>query len=190
EAGNRILEEAGYLDSDGDGIREWKDGTPLEYRLYTDEGATGVRKLEIISEGLAQIGISTTPQELDSMMTLYPDYDFDLAIWGWKWDPDVEESLRSYTCAQAPDGWNDCGLCDAEYDELYAQQSDPMLTDEERQDIIWQMQEIFFESRCYITLAHPPSVSAYRTEGFTHWNTTDYSTLWFPKGLLQLQPVR
>ena len=124
------------------------------------------------------------------MMTLYPDYDFDLAIWGWKWDPDVEESLRSYTCAQAPDGWNDCGLCDPQYDELYARQSDPMLSDEERQDVIWQMQEIFYESRCYIVLTYPPSVSAYRTERFAHWNTTDYSTLWFPKGLLQLQPVR
>ena len=32
--GNRVLDDAGYVDSDGDGIREYSDGTPLEYRLY------------------------------------------------------------------------------------------------------------------------------------------------------------
>ena len=29
-----------------------------------------------------------------------------------------------------------------------------MLSDEERQDVIWQMQEIFYESRCYICLLY------------------------------------
>ncbi len=61
EEGNRILEEAGYVDSDGDGIREDLDGNPLEYRLYATDGATNARILEIISDGLAQIGISAPP---------------------------------------------------------------------------------------------------------------------------------
>ncbi|GAG45645.1 unnamed protein product, partial [marine sediment metagenome] len=46
---NRILDEAGYLDSDGDGIREDADGNPLEYRLYAEDIGTAARVLEIIS---------------------------------------------------------------------------------------------------------------------------------------------
>ncbi len=49
------------VDSDGDGIREDADGNPLEYRLYATDDATKVRILEIISDGLAQIGISAPP---------------------------------------------------------------------------------------------------------------------------------
>lgn len=63
--GNRILDEAGYLDTDGDGIREYRDGTPLAYRLMATQGATAARMLEIISDGLAQIGISAPPVLMD-----------------------------------------------------------------------------------------------------------------------------
>jgi peptide/nickel transport system substrate-binding protein len=187
--GNRILDEAGYIDTDGDGIREWSDGTSLQYRMYTDEGATGIRKLEIVAEGLAQVGISATPQQIDKMGSLYPDYDFDLATWGWRWDPDIDESLRSFRCEEAPDGWNDCGLCDPQYDELYAQLG-ATLDEEKRRDIIWQMQEIFFESRCYIVFSYPPQIAAYRSDRFTNFNTTDYSTLWYPKSIFQVQTLR
>ena len=190
DEGNRILDEAGYLDTDGDGIREWKDGSPLEYRMFTDEGATGIRKLEIIADGLAQIGIEATPQEIDDMAALYPDYDFDLALWSWGWDPCIEESLRAYTCAEVPDGWNDCGHCNPEYDALYEKVQDPTLTYEERRDIIWKMQEMFYESRAYITYAYPKAIAAYRSDRFTNWDTQDFDTIWYPKSLLQVQPVQ
>jgi len=190
DEGNRILDEAGYLDIDGDGIREWSDGSPLEYRMFTDEGATGIRKLEIIADGLAEIGISATPQEIDDMAALYPDYDYDLGLWGWGWDPTIEESCRAYTCAEVPDGWNDCGYCSEEYDELYEQMQDPTLSHEERRDIIWEMQEIFYESRAYIVYAYDVTVAAYRSDRFTNWNLEDFDTIWYPKSLLQVQPVQ
>jgi len=65
DEGSRILEEAGYVDSDGDGIREDADGNPLEYRLYAEEIGTAARVLEIISDGLREIGISAPPTLMD-----------------------------------------------------------------------------------------------------------------------------
>ncbi|GAJ08268.1 unnamed protein product, partial [marine sediment metagenome] len=89
DEGNRILEEAGYVDSDGDGIREDADGNPLEYRLYSEEMGTSARILEIISDGLADIGISAPPTLMDGDALydlLEPDWDFDMILWGWGWD--------------------------------------------------------------------------------------------------------
>jgi len=189
DEGNRILEEAGYLDSDGDGIREDADGTPLEYRMFTDTGATGIRKLEIIADGLAQIGIKGTPQEIDGMMSLFPDYDYDLALWSWHWDPCIEESLRSYTCAEVPDGWNDTGYCNPEYDALYEKTHDPTLTYEERRDIIWEMQEMFYEGRSFITYAYGLTLAAYRSDRFTNWDLEVGEAIWYPKSIMQVQPV-
>jgi peptide/nickel transport system substrate-binding protein len=188
--GNQILDEAGYLDTDNDGIREWTDGLPIEYRMYTDEGATGMRMLEVVADGLSQIGIMGYPQEVDDIGALYPDYDFDLAIWNWSWDPDIDESLRSYTCAQAPDGWNDCGFCSEEFDALYEQQNDPTLTHEERREIIWQMQEIFYEGRCYITWCYPNGIAAYRSDNFQNFITDRFDSLWELPSLLQAEPVQ
>ncbi|MBN1315306.1 MAG: ABC transporter substrate-binding protein [Anaerolineales bacterium] len=188
--GNRILDEAGYMDTDSDGIREWSDGSPIEYRMYTDEGATGMRMLEVVADGLAQIGIMGYPQEVDSIGALYPDYDFDLAIWSWGWDPDIDETLRSYTCAQVPDGWNDCGFCSEDYDALYEQQSDPTLTREERREIIWQMQEIFYEGRGYITWCYPLGIAAYRSDNFQNFITDRFDRLWELPSLLQAEAVQ
>jgi peptide/nickel transport system substrate-binding protein len=190
DEGNRILDEAGYLDTDGDGIREWKDGSPLEYRMFTDEGATGMRMLEVVADGLAEMDIQGTPQEIDSMDALYPDYDFDMAIWNWGWDPNIDESLRSYTCAEVPDGWNDCGWCDPKYDELYAQQSDPTLSYEERREIIWEMQKMFYEGRCYITWFYPKGIAAYRSDRFTGFVTDRFDMLWQTESLMQAGAVR
>jgi peptide/nickel transport system substrate-binding protein len=190
DEGNRILEEAGYLDTDGDGIREDKDGNPMEYRLNTDAGVSGVRLMEIVANGLSQIGIRTFLTEVDDIGSFYPDYDFDIAQWGWWWDPDIEESLRAYTCAEVPDGWNDCGYCNPKYDELYLKQKDATIGDDERREIIWEMQEMFFESRCYITISYDVSLQAYRNDRFTNFITDRFDSIREPESLLQAKPVQ
>jgi ABC-type transport system substrate-binding protein len=78
---NSILDDAGYTDSDGDGIREDADGNPLVYRLYSEELGTSARILEIISNNLADIGISSAPTLMDGDSLydlLEPEWDFDM----------------------------------------------------------------------------------------------------------------
>jgi peptide/nickel transport system substrate-binding protein len=166
--GNRILDEAGYLDSDNDGVREDLEGNPMDFRFYGEEGSTNARIMEIISDGLAEIGITATPTLLDadSMIALYPDFDFDLLIWNWSTDGDPDFALRVLTCAErVVDGWNDSGYCNEAYDELYALQAITVDHDERKQ-IIWDMQEIIFEDRPYIVLEYPAVVEAYRSDRF------------------------
>ncbi|MFZ5915438.1 MAG: ABC transporter substrate-binding protein [Chloroflexota bacterium] len=188
--GNRILEEAGYLDSDGDGVREDKDGNPLEYRLYAAEDATPARILEIISDGLAQVGISAPPtlMDEDSLIGLYPAFDFDLIYWGWGLDPDPDFAMLIFTCDQREEGgWNDSGYCNDEFEALYLQQA-VTVDHEARRQIIWQMQEKLFDERPYIVLTYYKNVQAYRSDRFTGFGLEPGDILW-KAALLQAKPV-
>jgi peptide/nickel transport system substrate-binding protein len=178
--GNRILEEAGYVDSDNDGIREDKDGNPLEYRLNGEDGATEVRIMEIISDGLAQIGISAppTPLDPDSLIALYPAFDFDLVYWGWGLDPDPDFAMLIFTCDQREEGgWSDSGYCDEEFDEMYLQQG-VTVDHEARRQLIWEMSEKLFEDRPYIVLTYLKVIQAYRSDHFTGFGLYAGDLLW------------
>jgi len=171
---NRILDEAGYLDSDGDGIREDADGNPLEYRLYAEDIGTAARVLEIISDGLAAAGISAPPTMMDGDALydlLEPDWDFDMILWGWGWDPDPDFAVFCFTCQSIEDWLSDCGYCNEEYDAIYLEQGITM-DEDARRELIWEAQEILFEDRPYINLAYPPTIQAYRSDRFTF---TDFS---------------
>jgi peptide/nickel transport system substrate-binding protein len=166
---NRILDEAGYADSDGDGVREDADGNPLEYRLYSEDIGTAARVLEIISDGLADIGISAPPTLMDGDALydlLEPEWDFDMILWGWGWDPDPDFAVFCFTCDSILDYLSDCGYCNEAYDDIYFEQGVTM--DEDlRRELIWEAQQMLFDDRPYINLAYPPTIQAYRSDRFT-----------------------
>lgn len=191
DEGNRILDEAGYLDGDGDGVREDAEGNPLEYRLYAEDDATETRILEIISDGLAQIGISAppTPMDEDSLIALYPDFDFDMILWGWGLDPDPDFAMLIFTCDQREEGgWNDSGYCDEEFDQMYHQQA-VTVDREERRQIIWEMQQKLFDDRAYIVLDYEEWVQAYRSDRFTGFGLETGDILW-KSSFLPATPVQ
>lgn len=166
---NRILDEAGYLDNDSDGVREYSDGSPLEYRLWGDDCcAYYVRMLEIIADGFAQIGISVVPvtQSTDTLIAAQIDYDFDIVLWEWAPDTDPHFLASVFTCAETQDGgWNDSGYCNADYDVLFDVQA-TALDQQARKDAIWQMQQMIYDARAWIMVAYTDSISAYRNDRF------------------------
>jgi peptide/nickel transport system substrate-binding protein len=191
EKANSILDAAGYLDTDGDGIREDQEGNPLEYRLYSEPDARYVRILEIISQGLSEIGISAppTPMDNDSLIALYPAYDFDMIRWGWGLDPDPDFAMLIFTCDQREEGgWNDSGFCDQAFDQMYLQQG-ITVDHEARRQLIWQMQEKLFEDRPYIMLTYQKYLQAYRSDRFTGFSPEAGDILW-KWAFLQGRPVQ
>jgi peptide/nickel transport system substrate-binding protein len=189
--GNRILDEAGYVDSDGDGIREDLEGNPMEYRLNSEDGATEARILEIISDGLAQIGISAppTPMDEDSLIALYPDFDFDLILWGWGLDPDPDFAMLIFTCDERGEGgWNDSGYCDEEFEEMYVEQG-ITVDHEARRELIWQMQEKLFNEFPYIVLDYEKTVQAFRSDRATGFGLQAGDILW-KAAFLPAEPVQ
>ena len=171
-------------------MREYADGTPLEYRLYASDDASNARILEIISDGLAQIGISAPPtlMDEDSLIGLYPDFDFDLIYWGWGLDPDPDFAMLIFTCDQREEGgWSDSGYCDEDFEEMYIEQG-ITVDHEARRALIWKMQEQLFNDRPYILLTNAKNIQAFRSDRFTGFGIEPGDILW-KAALLQAKAV-
>jgi peptide/nickel transport system substrate-binding protein len=170
---NQILDEAGYLDQDGDGVREMPDGSrPLHFKIHwPSDSITAPREAELLTEMWAAVGVSTELQAVDPdalTAECCPAFDYDIMLWGWGSDPDPNLLLSVHTTAEIPNGYNETGYSNPEYDELHRQQGIE-LNFEKRRDIVWQMQQIAFDDVVYIIPYYQQAIQAYRVDKFAGW---------------------
>jgi peptide/nickel transport system substrate-binding protein len=171
EKAKKILQDAGYVDRNGDGVRESGDGKKLEFRFYLrSENADSVKAGQMIEGWFKEIGIKLNSEVMDDSTLgdrIMDNGNFDLFIWGWGGDPDPSFILSVVTCPQIL-SWSDCNYCSPTYDELFRKQS-TILDRAERQKMIFDMQRIFYEDSAYIILYYDQSLQAYRTDKFEGW---------------------
>lgn len=192
---NQILDEAGYKDTNGDGIREMPDGSrPLEFRLqWPNDIPEAPRIAELLGEMWGKVGVKLQPQALDPdalTAVCCPAFDFDVIIWGWGSDPDPSLLLGVMTTDEIPTGSSETGYSNPEYDELFARQS-VELDQDKRREIVWEMQKIVHDDVVYIIPYYAQEVQAYRTDRFTGW-ITDAPKLALEDitSLVEIQPVQ
>ena len=164
----QLLDEAGYLDTDGDGIRETAEGLPLKFDVYVDAGTPYELDVATVwARETEKVGIQLDISAMDSDTlwdVMNPNGDFDLAFWGWSGDPDPHYLLCTMTCEQAaPGGWSEGGFCNAELDEAYGQAA-LVQTREERRALYWRMQEIMQDEVAYITFDYYGHLCAFRND--------------------------
>lgn len=192
---NQILDDAGYDDTDGDGVREMPDGSnPLNFRLnWPSDSIVAPRMAELLSEMWAEIGISLELQAVDpDALTAQccPAFDFDIMIWGWASDPDPSALLYVYTSDGIPTGSSETGYSNPKYDELYAEQQ-VTLDFDARKDIVWEMQKLVHDDVVYIIPFYDANVQAYRTDRFTGWVTDQAKVeLGDVTSLILIEPVK
>jgi peptide/nickel transport system substrate-binding protein len=192
---NRILQDAGYIDTDGDGVREMPiTGRPLRFRMYYPRDLVGAAdQARLIAEMWRPIGVDVTvvgynPAELGNVCC--PSFNYDLILWEWSSDPDPGFLLSVMTTDQIPTGLSETGYSNPQYDELYMlQATETNLTT--RREIIWQMQRIAFRDLVYIIPYYQISVQAYRSDKFIGWlELEDSIALQHVTSLVKVQPVR
>lgn len=192
---NRILDEAGYADTDNDGIRETPDGEPMEMRFVVrTEAPETIDAGEFIVEWLREIGVSLKTEAVnDSKLgDIWYANDYDLYIWGWGVEPDPNFQLSTYITSQCG-VWSDTCYSNQEYDQLFKdQQSAASL--EEREAIVDQMQQIIYDDRPELVLWYDNYLQAYRSDTWTGFvkQPTDGGSILFQYGyysLLNIQPV-
>ncbi len=143
DAANQLLDEAGWIDSNGNGTRD-KDGTELILRFFTTTRQVRMDYQVVIQEQLAAVGIGTQLFPIPSTL-LFADYlergildtgDFDLAIFALSANPLSPysgDTLEWFGCdgiptPEDPAGSNGWGFCDPEFDRLngvVATETDP-----------------------------------------------------------------
>lgn len=83
---NQYLDDAGYVDGDGDGVREFPDGTPISFIIEgtAEAGTAGEDAAQLVSEYLAEVGIQATYKYFER--SLYTEHfqanEIEAAFWG------------------------------------------------------------------------------------------------------------
>ena len=167
---NQMLDDAGYLDTDGDGVREMPNGgEPLNFELVTltdDQYSTDVGKL--IEAWLEELGWNVTmkPVSTAKAYQLWADSEFDAYVWGWSGDPDPNFMLSIFTTNSCY-SWSDGCYSNAEYDQMYEEQQQA-LTYEERKPIVDEMQRHFYAEVPEVILFYTKQLQAFRTDRWTN----------------------
>jgi peptide/nickel transport system substrate-binding protein len=182
DTANQILDDAGYLDTDDDGIREMPDGTnPLNWDILSITDVQGsVETGQLLKGYLADVGIGVKLVTVDQKKAgdLWYSGDWTAYIWDWCPDPDPDFMLSVFTTDQCL-GWSDGCYSDPAYDQMYeAQRSE--LDRDKRKEIIDQMQLYLAENVPTIVLNYWSDLQAYRTDRFSGWVKSPN----IPRGLL------
>jgi peptide/nickel transport system substrate-binding protein len=179
---NQTLDDAGYGDSDGDGVREDKNGKPIKLRLWgVSEVPETERATKLIAGWWESVGIDVvlTVQDegvyFDKIWNYEGDTyapDFDAYYWNWDGYADPGQTLDCWTTGQI-EGWNEQGWSNEEFDRLNEAQNQAMDPDE-RADLIHQMQQVMYEDCPVIVTTYPLKLQAYRTDTWSGWTRCNY----------------
>ncbi len=170
-AANQMLDDAGYLDTDSDGVREMPDGSnPIVLRhgviTNSDHGAAIG---ELFSGWMEEIGIGVelTAYDADQLYEVIIAGDYDTFYWGWVPFVDPDPMLSYFTAAELGN-YNDANWTDPAYDDLYVQQKEELDPDR-RVEIVHEMLTMLHDAAVYIPLHLAPDLQAYRTDRFEGW---------------------
>lgn len=171
QAAADLLDEAGWKDTNGDGIRD-KDGKPLNLKLLViSRWPEEMRAAEMIKEWWKRIGVGLSLQSADGgtiLAELFPDYKHDMYLWGFSGQPDPNFNLLIYLSSQLRK-WNGAGYENLEYDDLYEKQARAVVK-EKRQELIYKLQEIHYRDCPSIVLYYMTSLGAYRSDRLEAFN--------------------
>jgi peptide/nickel transport system substrate-binding protein len=174
---NQILDDAGYVDSDGNGIREDTAGNDIDLRLFILDDATNGEFVEGMVE---ELGFDVTVRVFDSgqLGTKIAEGDYDMFLWGWTPFVDPDPMLSYFTCDQisGPEevesgsyGYNDASWCNEEYDELYKRQNQELDPDV-RRDLVQQMLKLFHDDAAYVALYKAEDINVFNNTRFGGFN--------------------
>lgn len=155
----RLLEEAGWRDRDGDGVRENADGVPLTISIEYNTGNRPRQQVaEIMQSQLAGIGVEARPRSVEyaTLVGQITDTErraFDGVVLGWIVDFRIDD--RNLFHSEAADrAFGFAGLRVPEVDRLL--DTLPKIADRSRARPLWrEYQEIMIEQQPYTFLYSP-----------------------------------
>lgn len=165
-----LLEEAGWTDTDGDGIRD-KNGEKLSYVLSLGSGE--VRIGELIKERLSEVGIDVQVKALESKSrdANLKNGDFELVIsgfGGWGQDADYLRTRYCDTGSGPVSVSSGAAVYGYHNDTLNALGTQELqeLNDDKRKEIVYNMQTVLAND--------VPAMPLYYTTSYDAWHISKY----------------
>lgn len=118
-----LLKEAGFEDSNGDGILE-RNGKPFAFEIITNQNKEREKSAVIIQRRLKQVGIDVKIRALEwaSFISRFINTgDFDVVILGWSLGLDPDQYSIWHSSQQAPGQFNFVGYSNPKVDQLLEQ---------------------------------------------------------------------
>ena len=172
----QILEDAGYADRDGDGVREDAAGDKLSFRLVAlNEYPEDQAAAKMIVGWCRDVGIELRLDQMDEGAfsdEVYDNADYDLFIWSWGGDIDPGFMLSTFTTradreagatASTRTPSTTGSTCGRRRRSTRPTPSDTT----QRKAITDEMQKILYRDDPYIVLWYNVNLQAFRTDAWT-----------------------
>ena len=176
DGANRLLDENGVLDTDGDGIREY-NGTPMHIVYQTSTNAIRQDTQNLIRDWWREIGIETELVHHDASLFFggdpaedaaesYRRFFADVQMYAGDSGIDPQQYLFSQLCDQIQtreNNWadgNNARSCSPEYDAVYARLAGAQVGPE-RAALIKRLNDLHVQSYFEIPLVNRGLVSAH-----------------------------
>lgn len=174
EGAKKLLDDAGIVDTDGDGIREL-NGVPLKILYQTSTNAVRQANQALVKQWWDELGVSTELRNIDAAVFFggdpaspdtYGKFYADVEMFTNNFDgTDPEAYMSQWQCSEVsgPDnnwlGNNVSRWCNSAYDGLVTQLAATSGIDA-RAEIVKQMNDLIIQGGAMIPLIHRGDVSA------------------------------
>jgi peptide/nickel transport system substrate-binding protein len=160
---NAMLDELGYVDTDGDGIRETPEGDKMDYDLMFPQDPTNQRVAETIQSELLNIGISTHLDVVDdtTMREKTAEGSHEMFYWGYGL---LTPNITTYIFDSSRIGASNRNhVNDPQLDALLAAQ-DQQLDPVKRQAAVDEVTKYIIDHRFNVPLFSPMNYTGYRSD--------------------------
>lgn len=170
ERAQRQLDDAGVVDTDGDGVREHADGTPVTFTIkVAGTQPTWVRAAELLAEQFGAVGLQVRVEQLDAgtISSLFRSREFDAYVNGAP-THGVADPTQFVMSQESGYLWD---LPEVPYPQLASlvEQWRAAATVQERTDVLFELQRQFAAAPTALPLYYPDGLQAYRPEAYDGW---------------------
>jgi peptide/nickel transport system substrate-binding protein len=173
EGAKQLLDDAGIVDTNGDGIREY-NGMPLRVLYQTSTNSVRQKTQALVKQWWAEIGIDAELKNVDAGVFFggdpnspdtYQKFFADVQMYTTGPRIDPQEHMSQWQCSAMPGkanvwaGGNIFRGCDPEFDELFDQLTQTPVG-AEREELVKRLNDINVQNHFQIPLVHRGSVSA------------------------------
>lgn len=181
----QLLDEAGWTDHDGDGIRD-KDGVKFKFEFLGSTGSPIFKSLfPLLQEGFRKAGIEMSDRlvEFPLMVNALKEHRYDATVLNASYDL-VQDPYQNWHSSSINGGSNYAQFRNAESDRLL-EQARLEFDDQKRKDIYWKWQELLADEQpaTFLYYYEDPAAYSKRFQN-VHWLPLrpgyDLTSWWVP----------